>query len=98
MWFFTYGMPILFFFILYSAPSGLLLYWSVQNTLSMGQQFYTNYRMKKHPEAYAPKNVSEKKEPEAVRRYQEKLKKLEEQKKRLEDEKAKQAKNNGKKK
>lgn len=98
MWFFTYGMPILFFFILYSAPSGLLLYWSVQNMLSMGQQFYTNYRMKKHPEAYAPKNVSEKKEPEAVRRYQEKLKKLEEQKKRLEDEKAKQAKNNGKKK
>ena len=95
MWFFTYGMPILFFFILYSAPSGLLLYWSVQNTLSMGQQFYTNYRMKKHPEVYAAKkNVPEKKEPEAVRRYQEKLERL----KKLEEEKAKQVKSNGKKK
>jgi tRNA A22 N-methylase len=64
----------------------------------MGQQFYTNFRMKKHPEVYVAKNVPEKKEPEAVRRYQEKLKKLEEQKKRLEEEKAKQAKSNGKKK
>ncbi len=91
MWFFTYGMPILFFFILYSAPSGLLLYWSVQNMLSMGQQLYTNHKLKKNPDAFAAKNVPEKKEPEAVRRYQEKLKKLEEEKARL-------AKNNGKKK
>ena len=92
MWFFTYGMPILFFFILYSAPSGLLLYWSVQNTLSMGQQFYTNYRMKKNPDAYAvKKSDAVKKEPEAVLRYQEKLRKIAE-------EKARQAKNNGKKK
>lgn len=92
MWFFTYGMPILFFFILYSAPSGLLLYWSVQNTLSMAQQFYTNYRMKKNPDAYAvKKSDAVKKEPEAVLRYQEKLKKIAE-------EKARQAKNNGKKK
>ena len=91
MWFFTYGMPILFFFILYSAPSGLLLYWSVQNMLSMGQQLYTNHKLKKNPEAFVAKNVPEKKEPEAVRRYQEKLRKLEEEKARL-------AKNNGKKK
>ncbi|MBQ2049031.1 MAG: membrane protein insertase YidC [Spirochaetales bacterium] len=86
MWFMTYGMPILFFFILYSAPSGLLLYWSTQNLLSMIQQFYTNYKLKKNPDALAPKAVPAKKEPEAVRRYQEKLRKLEE-------ERARQAKN-----
>ena len=86
MWFMTYGMPILFFFILYSAPSGLLLYWSTQNLISMIQQFYTNYRLKKNPDALAPKTAPAKKEPEAVRRYQEKLRKLEE-------ERAKQAKN-----
>ena len=86
MWFMTYGMPILFFFILYSAPSGLLLYWSTQNLLSMIQQFYTNYKLEKNPDALAPKAVPAKKEPEAVRRYQEKLRKLEE-------ERARQAKN-----
>ena len=86
MWFMTYGMPIIFFFILYSAPSGLLLYWSTQNLISMIQQFYTNYRLKKNPDALAPKTAPAKKEPEAVRRYQEKLKKLEE-------ERARQAKN-----
>lgn len=40
--FMTYGMPIMFFFILYNAPSGLLLYWMVQNLISIGQQFYIN--------------------------------------------------------
>ncbi len=38
----TYGMPIMFFFVLYNAPSGLLLYWSVMNAISIGQQVYTN--------------------------------------------------------
>ena len=91
MWFMTYGMPILFFFILYSAPSGLLLYWSAQNALSMIQQFYTNRKMKKNPNALVKADTTAKKEPEAVRRYQEKLKKLEE-------ERARQAKNKNKKK
>ncbi|MCK9190591.1 MAG: membrane protein insertase YidC [Sphaerochaetaceae bacterium] len=50
----TYGMPIMFFFVLYDAPSGLLLYWSVMNAISIGQQFYTNH--KKEP-AKAPSNV-----------------------------------------
>ncbi|MBO4717032.1 MAG: membrane protein insertase YidC [Spirochaetales bacterium] len=86
MWFMTYGMPILFFFILYSAPSGLLLYWSSQNLLSMIQQFYTNHKLKKNPNALVKTDTTAKKEPEAVRRYQEKLKKLEE-------ERARQAKN-----
>ncbi|MBK5201316.1 MAG: membrane protein insertase YidC [Spirochaetaceae bacterium] len=40
----TYGMPIMFFFVLYNAPSGLLLYWSVMNAISIGQQVYTNHK------------------------------------------------------
>ncbi|MBQ7644559.1 MAG: membrane protein insertase YidC, partial [Spirochaetales bacterium] len=78
--FMMYGMPILFFFILYSAPSGLLLYWMAQNILSMGQQFYTNAKLKKNPKAFDKKGASEDKVPEAVKRYQERLKKLEEAK------------------
>ncbi|MFC2821194.1 MAG: membrane protein insertase YidC [Sphaerochaeta sp.] len=92
MKFMTYGMPILFFFILYSAPSGLLLYWSVQNVLSIIQQFYTNSRMKKNPKGV--KKEQEEKVPEAVRKYQEKLKRIEENKARAARE---QAKNNKKK-
>lgn len=42
MWFMTYGMSIMFFFILYNAPSGLLVYWSISNLISIGQQMITN--------------------------------------------------------
>lgn len=45
--FMMYGMPIMFFFILYNAPSGLLLYWMVMNMISIGQQTFVNYRRKK---------------------------------------------------
>jgi YidC/Oxa1 family membrane protein insertase len=31
-------MPIFFFFILYNAPSGMLLYWIMTNVLTSGQQ------------------------------------------------------------
>ena len=31
-----------FFFILYNAPSGLLVYWTMSNFLSILQQVYTN--------------------------------------------------------
>ncbi len=34
----TYMMPIVFFFILYDAPSGLLVYWIVTNFLTIVQQ------------------------------------------------------------
>ncbi len=92
--FMTYVMPILFFFILYSAPSGLLLYWSVQNVLSMVQQFYTNAKTKKDPNAFVSKKKQKQNEdakvPEAVRKYQEKLKRLEEEKARQQKEAAKQ--------
>ncbi len=48
MKFMTWGMPLIFFFVLYDAPSGLLLYWTVMNMISIGQQFYMNYK-KNHP-------------------------------------------------
>jgi YidC/Oxa1 family membrane protein insertase len=49
-----YGMPIMFFFILYNAPSGLLLYWMVMNFISIGQQVYMNKKRKKNPESVKP--------------------------------------------
>ena len=93
MAFMTYGMPILFFFILYSAPSGLLLYWTVSNLLSIGQQVYVNKVVKKRP---VKETKKEEKVPEAVRKYQEKLKKLEEDKAKAEKEASKNSKKNNK--
>ena len=37
-----YLMPIMFFFILYDVPSGLLLYWIMSNVLTMVQQLAIN--------------------------------------------------------
>ncbi|MDR0719271.1 MAG: membrane protein insertase YidC [Treponema sp.] len=37
-----YAMPIVFFFILYDVPSGLLLYWIMSNVLTMVQQLIIN--------------------------------------------------------
>ncbi|MDR0524898.1 MAG: membrane protein insertase YidC [Spirochaetaceae bacterium] len=37
-----YAMPIIFFFVLYNVPSGLLLYWIMSNVLSLGQQIIIN--------------------------------------------------------
>lgn len=78
MWMLTYGMPIMFFFVLYSAPSGLILYWTVSNLLSIVQQIFTNKKVSSG--AWGVKVADEnssKKEPAAVLKYQEKLKKLE---------------------
>ncbi|MBN1687190.1 MAG: YidC/Oxa1 family insertase periplasmic-domain containing protein, partial [Spirochaetales bacterium] len=43
-----YFMPIFFFFILYNAPSGLLLYWTLTNVLSAIQQRATTAYRKTH--------------------------------------------------
>jgi YidC/Oxa1 family membrane protein insertase len=43
----TYMMPIMFFFILYNMPSGLLLYWTMQNVFTVAQQWYINHRRQK---------------------------------------------------
>jgi YidC/Oxa1 family membrane protein insertase len=42
-----YGMPVLFFFLFYNAPSGLLLYWTVSNLIQLGQQLVINKTVKK---------------------------------------------------
>ncbi len=42
----TYMMPIMFFFILYEMPSGLLLYWTVTNVLTTAQQWYISRHAK----------------------------------------------------
>jgi len=47
----TLGMPIMFFFILYDMPSGLLLYWTVTNILTATQQAYISSRKKKKQSA-----------------------------------------------
>ena len=54
--FMTYGMPIIFFFVMYNAPSGLLLYWSTVNVISIGQQVLVNRKKK---DVYA-KEIAEK--------------------------------------
>ena len=38
-----YMMPVMFLFIFYNMPSGLVLYWFVNQLLSMGQTFYLHY-------------------------------------------------------
>ncbi|HQG39981.1 MAG TPA: YidC/Oxa1 family membrane protein insertase, partial [Spirochaetales bacterium] len=40
--FMLYGLPIIFFFVLYDAPSGLLVYWIVANILTVIQQYLIN--------------------------------------------------------
>ena len=47
MKFMMYGLPIIFFFMFYNVPSGLLLYWTVSNILQIGQQIMINNTMKK---------------------------------------------------
>jgi YidC/Oxa1 family membrane protein insertase len=46
-------MPIMFFFILYEAPSGLLLYWTVTNVLTALQQKYLTPWLKNRKEKKA---------------------------------------------
>ncbi len=40
-------MPIVFTFIFWGFPSGLVLYWLVYNVASIGQQYYINTKLKK---------------------------------------------------
>ncbi len=55
MKFMMYGMPFMFFFIFYSAPAGLLLYWLTSNILQVGQQMIINKMVaKKRVEAGIP--------------------------------------------
>ncbi len=49
MKFMQLGLPIIFFFILYNVPSGLLVYWIFQNVLTAGQQYWYNKMKKNEP-------------------------------------------------
>jgi len=42
MKFMMYGMPVVFFFVLYDVPSGLLVYWITSNVLTAVQQIVIN--------------------------------------------------------
>ncbi|MCL2831855.1 MAG: membrane protein insertase YidC [Treponema sp.] len=53
-----YAMPLIFFFILYDVPSGLLLYWIMSNVLTMAQQMIIN--------KYIAQKKAALKEPEPV--------------------------------
>ena len=48
-----YAMPIVFFFVLYDVPSGLLLYWIMSNVLTLVQQVIINKYMAKKKAAMA---------------------------------------------
>jgi YidC/Oxa1 family membrane protein insertase len=48
------AMPIVFLFMLYNMPSGLTLYWTVQNLLSVVQQVYINWTKKRKTAAPVP--------------------------------------------
>ena len=54
----TYAMPIMFFFILYNAPSGLLVYWIFSNLFTMLQQMYTNRHLKPSAAGASPSGGS----------------------------------------
>lgn len=69
MIFMTYGMPIIFFFVLYNAPSGLLIYWTVTNFISIGQQIWTNRRKGRiYKEEYQLKEQEKKDKKKAASR------------------------------
>ncbi len=40
-------MPVVFTFLFLSFPSGLVLYWLVNNIFGIVQQFYINQKIKK---------------------------------------------------
>ncbi len=42
-----YVMPVMFFFMFYNAPAGLILYWTISNLFSLGQQLVLKATKKK---------------------------------------------------
>ena len=42
-------MPVMFFFMFYGFPAGLVLYWFVSNLLAIAQQFYLNRQLTPRP-------------------------------------------------
>jgi len=54
-----YGLPAMFFFILYNVPSGLLVYWISSNVLTAVQQYW--YNKHNRPQETPPREGSRKK-------------------------------------
>ena len=57
----TYLFPLVFFFIFWNMPSGLVLYWTIQNVLTIGQQYLIDYNLKKKKLKSPPPPVAKKK-------------------------------------
>jgi YidC/Oxa1 family membrane protein insertase len=38
-------MPVVFTFLFLNFPSGLVIYWLINNIISIGQQYYINQRL-----------------------------------------------------
>lgn len=68
----AFGMPIFMLYILWSAPSGLVLYWLVGNIVGFSQQFLINHWTKSDddqvpaPPAKGPPSAKRKKRPDPV--------------------------------
>jgi YidC/Oxa1 family membrane protein insertase len=48
-----YAMPVMFFFILYNVPSGLLVFWIMSNIFTLIQQIILNKYLARHRAAAA---------------------------------------------
>ncbi|MCQ2601435.1 MAG: membrane protein insertase YidC [Treponema sp.] len=68
MKFMMYGMPIMFFFMFYNAPAGLLLYWLTSNILQMIQQIFINKLMAEKKAEMASGKTTQKKLPPKAKR------------------------------
>ncbi|GMO31971.1 MAG: membrane protein insertase YidC [Termitinemataceae bacterium] len=54
-----YAMPLIFFFVLYNVPSGLLIYWIMSNVLTLFQQLMINKMMAPQKAAMAAAAAAE---------------------------------------
>lgn len=65
------GMPLFMLYVLWGAPSGLLLYWLVGNIVGFGQQYLINHLTKsaddEQPPAELRKNIGSKKREPTVK-------------------------------
>jgi YidC/Oxa1 family membrane protein insertase len=55
------GMPVFMLYVLWGAPSGLLLYWLVGNIVGFAQQFIINRMTKSEDDEQPPVNLTAKK-------------------------------------
>jgi membrane protein insertase Oxa1/YidC/SpoIIIJ len=61
------GMPIFMLYVLWGAPSGLLLYWLVGNIVGFSQQFLINHLTKSDDDEPTPTEPTDTKRKRQVR-------------------------------